>query len=441
MDLSGDTVVIRLVLVVVCLVLSAFFSSSETALTTVNLIRIRNLADNGDKAAAWVLKARRDQSKMLGAILIGNNVVNLSASSMLTVLVTDVFGSQAVGAATGVLTLLVLLFGEITPKTIATLEAEKNALRFARVICLLMTILTPVIFVVNLLSGGVLRLLGVDPNKPTDSITEDELRTIVEVGHEKGVIESEEKEMINNVFDLGDSVARDIMVPRIDMSFVDVEASYEELMEIFRRDHYTRLPVYEDNTDNVIGIINMKDLILLEDRAAFSVRDYLRQPLFTFESKKLSELMIEMRKTSNNIVIVLDEYGATAGLITLEDILEEIVGDIRDEFDADEEDELKEISKGEYLADGSMNLDDINDRLGLELVSEDFDSLGGFMIDRLEHLPAEGEEVDTEEVRLVVEKVNKNRIDKVHIYVQQSAGAGEGYKKLYGIYGSTGVRM
>ena len=420
MDLSGDTVVIRLVLVVVCLVLSAFFSSSETALTTVNLIRIRNLADNGDKAAAWVLKARRDQSKMLGAILIGNNVVNLSASSMLTVLVTDVFGSQAVGAATGVLTLLVLLFGEITPKTIATLEAEKNALRFARVICLLMTILTPVIFVVNLLSGGVLRLLGVDPNKPTDSITEDELRTIVEVGHEKGVIESEEKEMINNVFDLGDSVARDIMVPRIDMSFVDVEASYEELMEIFRRDHYTRLPVYEDNTDNVIGIINMKDLILLEDRAAFSVRDYLRQPLFTFESKKLSELMIEMRKTSNNIVIVLDEYGATAGLITLEDILEEIVGDIRDEFDADEEDELKEISKGEYLADGSMNLDDINDRLVLELVSEDFDSLGGFMIDRLEHLPAEGEEVDTEEVRLVVEKVNKNRIDKVHIYVKKT---------------------
>lgn len=420
MDLSGDTVVIRLVLVVVCLVLSAFFSSSETALTTVNLIRIRNLADNGDKAAAWVLKARRDQSKMLGAILIGNNVVNLSASSMLTVLVTDVFGSQAVGAATGVLTLLVLLFGEIAPKTIATLEAEKNALRFARIICFLMTILTPVIFVVNLLSGGVLRLLGVDPNKPTDSITEDELRTIVEVGHEKGVIESEEKEMINNVFDLGDSVARDIMVPRIDMSFVDAEATYEELMEIFRRDHYTRLPVYEDNTDNIIGIINMKDLILLEDRAAFSIRDYLRQPLFTFESKKLSELMIEMRKTSNNIVIVLDEYGATAGLITLEDILEEIVGDIRDEFDGDEEDELRELSEGEYLADGSMNLDDINDRLDLELVSEDFDSLGGFMIDRLEHLPSEGEEVDTEEVRLVVEKVNKNRIDKVHIYVKKT---------------------
>ena len=419
MDLSGDTVGIRLVLVVVCLGLSAFFSSSETALTTVNLIRMRNLTDNGNKAACWVLKARKDQSKMLGAILIGNNVVNLSASAILTVLVTDVMGSEAVGAATGILTLLVLLFGEVTPKTVATLDAEKNALRFAHLICVLMTILTPVIYIVNLLSGGVLRILGVDPDKPADSFTEDELRTIVEVGHEKGVIESEEKEMINNVFDLGDSVARDIMVPRIDMALVDVEASYEELMDIFRKDHYTRLPVYEDNTDNIIGIINMKDLILLEDRAHFSIRDYLRQPLFTFESKKLSELMIEMRKTSNNIVIVSNEYGATAGLITLEDILEEIVGDIRDEFDEDEEDELKELSDGEYMADGSMNLDDFNDRLGLDLQSEDFDSLGGFMIDRLEHLPKEGEEVNTDKVRLVVEKVNKNRISKVHIYVKK----------------------
>ncbi len=392
MDLSGDTVGIRLVLVVVCLGLSAFFSSSETALTTVNLIRMRNLADNGNKAACWVLKARKDQSKMLGAILIGNNVVNLSASAILTVLVTDVMGSEAVGAATGILTLLVLLFGEVTPKTVATLDAEKNALRFAHLICVLMTILTPVIYIVNLLSGGVLRILGVDPDKPADSFTEDELRTIVEVGHEKGVIESEEKEMINNVFDLGDSVARDIMVPRIDMALVDVEASYEELMDIFRKDHYTRLPVYEDNTDNIIGIINMKDLILLEDRAHFSIRDYLRQPLFTFESKKLSELMIEMRKTSNNIVIVSNEY---------------------------EEDELKELSDGEYMADGSMNLDDFNDRLGLDLQSEDFDSLGGFMIDRLEHLPKEGEEVNTDKVRLVVEKVNKNRISKVHIYVKK----------------------
>ena len=221
------------------------------------------------------------------------------------------------------------------------------------------------------------------------------------------------------MFDLGDSVARDIMVPRIDMALVDVEASYEELMDIFRKDHYTRLPVYEDNTDNIIGIINMKDLILLEDRTHFSIRDYLRQPLFTFESKKLSELMIEMRKTSNNIVIVSNEYGATAGLITLEDILEEIVGDIRDEFDEDEEDELKELSDGEYMAHGSMNLDDFNDRLGLDLQSEDFDSVGGFMIDRLEHLPKEGEEVNTDKVRLVVEKVNKNRISKVHIYVKK----------------------
>lgn len=416
MDLSGDTIAIRLVVIIILLGLSAFFSSSETALTTVNKIRIRNLAEAGDKSASWVMKLNENRGKMLSAILIGNNVVNLSASSMLTVLATDVFGSRAAGAATGILTLLILIFGEITPKTIATLDSEKNALRFGHAIYILMVLFTPVILAVNWMSFGVLRLLHVDPNKHGDDMTEDELRTIVEVGHEKGVIESEEKEMINNVFDLGDSVARDIMVPRIDMTFINVNAGFEELLEVFRREHYTRLPVYEDTTDNVVGIINIKDMLLIEDREHFSIADHLRQPLYTFESKKLSELMVEMRKTSNNIVIVLDEYGATAGLITLEDILEEIVGDIRDEYDEDEEDELIKLGEDQYLVEGAMKLDDLNRKLGLELTSEDYDSVGGWMIDKLEHLPSLGEEVRWESVRLVVEQVDKNRIDKIHLY-------------------------
>ncbi len=417
MDLSSDTVGIRLFVILILLMLSAFFSSSETALTTVNKIRIRNLAESGDKHAGYVMKLGENQARMLSAILIGNNVVNLSASSMVTVLVTEVFGSRMAGAATGLLTLLILIFGEITPKTVATLEAEKNALRCAHIIYVLMVILTPVIILVNWMSLGVLKLLHVDPNKRIDDMTEDEFRTIVEVGHEKGVIESEEKEMINNVFDLDDSVAKDIMVPRIDMIFVDVNASYSELIEIFRQEHYTRLPVYEETTDNVIGLINIKDLLLVEDREHFSVRHNLRQPIYTYESKKVSDLMVEMRKTSNNIVIVLDEYGATAGLVTLEDILEEIVGDIRDEYDEDEEDELVMIAPGEYLVAGAMNLDDLNDKLDLELTSEDYDSVGGLMIDRLEHLPSQGEEVDCGGVRLVVESVDRNRIDRVHIYL------------------------
>ena len=420
MDLSSDTVGIRLFVILILLALSAFFSSSETALTTVNKIRIRNLAEAGDKQAGYVMKLGENQARMLSAILIGNNVVNLSASSMVTVLVTDVFGSSFAGIATGVLTLLILIFGEITPKTVATLESERNALRCAHVIYTLMIALTPLILLVNWMSSGVLKLLHVDPNKRNDDMTEDELRTIVEVGHEKGVIESEEKEMINNVFDLDDSVAKDIMVPRIDMVFVDVDASYQKVIETFREEHYTRLPVYEETTDNVIGIINVKDLLLVEDREHFQVRDYLRQPIYTYESKKISDLLLELRKTSNNIVIVLDEYGATAGLATLEDILEEIVGDIRDEYDGDEEEELVEVAPGEYVAEGAMKLDDLNDRLNLELDSEDYDSIGGFMIEQLDHLPEAGESMEYEGIRMVVDAVDRNRIDKVRIYLPAS---------------------
>ena len=280
-----------------------------------------------------------------------------------------------------------------------------------------MVLFTPFIFVINKLSLLVLKLVGVDPNKKAESITEDELRTIVEVSHEEGVIETEEKKMINNVFDFGDSVAKDVMVPRIDMAFVDVNASYEEVIEIFRQEKYTRFPVYEETTDNVIGILNVKDILLAGEREQFSVRDYLRAPYYTYEFKKVSELMVEMKKANVNIIIVLDEYGATAGLITLEDMLEEIVGDIRDEYDEDEENELVEIAANEYVVEGSMKLDDLNDRLELKLESEDYDSVGGLVIGLLDHLPEEGEDVVFDNVRLVVDRVEKNRIDRIHLYI------------------------
>lgn len=417
MDPSSD-VVIQVIIVVILLLLSGFFSSTETALVTVNRIRMRNLAESGSKAAMYVNKVVEDQGKMLSAILIGNNIVNLYASSMVTTLVTNLWGSRVVGFATGVLTLLILLFGEITPKTMATLSADTIALKNGRIIYYLMVALTPVIFVINKLSYGVLRMMRIDPKKKQESITEDELRTIVEVSHEEGVIESEEKKMITNVFDFGDSLAKDIMVPRINMTFIDVEATFEELLEIFREDRFTRIPVYEETTDNVIGIVNVKDLLLLteEEKQNFSIRACLRQPLYTYEFKKVAELMVEMRKASNNIVIVLDEYGATAGLITLEDMMEEIVGEIRDEYDEDEEDSLTEIAPDEYIVEGSMKLDDLNDRLELELESEDYDSIGGLVIGLLDHLPEEGETVEHEGLRLKVEKMDKNRIEKIHIY-------------------------
>ena len=419
---------LQILIVIGLLALSAFFSSSETAMMAVNKIRVRNLADAGLSSAQTLMKVLDNQPKMLSAILIGNNIVNISASSLATILVTRAFGAMYVGVGTGILTLLVLIFGEITPKTSATLYSETMALRFAKPIYMIMQVLTPVIFIVDKLSQGVLRLLHVDPNKKQDAITEDELRTIVEVSHEEGVIESDEKKMIYNVFDFGDSVAKDIMVPRIDMTFIDVDATFSEVIEVFREVKYTRYPVYEETTDNVIGIINIKDLLLTENQKKFCIRDYLREPLYTYEFKKTAELMVELRKTQNNIAIVLDEYGATAGLITLEDMLEEIVGEIRDEYDEDEEDLIRRIGPREYVVEAAMKLDDLNDQLGLDLESEDYDSIGGFIIGLLDHLPEEGEEVTHKTLRFVVDKVDRNRIDKIHLYIQEEETESESVK-------------
>ena len=408
---------IQLLILILLIGLSAFFSSAETALTTVNKIRIRNLAEAGDKSAVTLTKVLEDQGKMLSAILVGNNVVNLTASSMSTTLAMNIWSNKAVGVATGVLTLVILVFGEISPKTISTLYSEKISLKYAKFIYLFMTVMTPVIYAVNVLSSGFLRLVHVDPNRKQEAITEDELRTIVEVSHEEGVIESEEKKIINNVFDFGDSVAKDIMVPRIDMAMVEVDATYDELIDIFREEKYTRMPVYEETTDNVIGIINMKDVLLIDRNEEFHIRDLLREPLYTYEYKNTAELMVEMRQTSNNMIIVLDEYGATAGMITLEDLLEEIVGEIRDEYDEDEEQELVKVGPGEYVVEGSMKLDDLNDQLELELESEDYDSIGGLIIGQLDRLPEEGESVVCDGIRLVVDRLDKNRFDRVHMYL------------------------
>lgn len=412
---------VQLGIIVVLIMLSAFFSSAETALTTVNKIKMKSLADSGSKRAATLLTVTENPGKMLSAILIGNNIVNITASSLTTTLTMSLFGSVGVSIGTGVLTLVILIFGEISPKTLATVHAEKIALAYASVILMIMRIMTPVIFITNKFSSFVLMLLGVDSNARRDVMTENELRTYVDVSHEDGVIEQEEKQMIYNVFDFGDTQAKDIMVPRVDMVSVDVNASYQEVLRIFKEEKFTRLPVYEESVDNVIGVLNIKDL-LFHTGETFSLRNLMREPYFTYEYKKTSELMEEMRQASINFTIVLDEYGATAGLVTLEDLLEEIVGEIRDEYDKDEENLIQKISDQEYLIEGSMKLDDVNDALDLHLYSEDYDSLGGLIIESLDHLPDEGEEITTEQgIRLIVDTVDKNRIDKVRMYLPVSS--------------------
>lgn len=406
----------QLIAIIILLCLSAFFSSSETALTTVNQIRMRTLADNGDKRAARVLHVTGNPGKMLSAILIGNNIVNLSASSISTSLAIHLFGNTGAGIATGILTFLILIFGEVTPKTMATIKADSMSLTVAAPIGLLMKILTPVIFIINKLSLGLMFLLHVNIKDAQKKMTEEELRTIVDVSQENGVIEHEERDMIHNLLDFGDAEAKEIMVPRIDMTFVQADATYQEVLDIFRQDMFTRLPVYEDSTDNVIGIINMKDFLLQNDTPEFSVRNLLREPYFTYEHKNTADLFLEMRKSSISLAIVLDEYGVTAGLITLEDLLEEIVGEIRDEYDADEEDDITRISDREFYVLGSANLDDVSEALSLHFTSDDYDTIGGYCLGLLDHLPEKNEIILTDNNILIrIDRMEKNRIERIYI--------------------------
>lgn len=421
---------VQILFLIILLFLSGFFSSAETSLISVSKMKMRALAEEGNHRAQKVLDITEDSSKMLSAILIGNNLVNTFAASI-TATIAYSFGGYAVSIATFIITLLILIFGEITPKTIATQHNEGMALFYAGIISFLMTVLTPIIVVINFVSKIILKLFRIDMNKSTQRMTENELRTIVDVSHEEGVIETDEKEMINNVFDLGDAKAKEVMVPRIHVVFAEIGTSYEELIAIFRKEKFTRLPIYQGTTDNVVGTINMKDLLLYKDNMKdFKISKILRKPYFTYENQKVSDLLVEMRKTSINIAIVLDEYGETSGLITLEDILEEIVGEIHDEYDEHEEEYIRKVKDREYIIKGFVSLNDLNDELDLDLESEDFDSIGGLIIDKLNRLPQLHDRIVLEDGTILeVHQLLKNRIEEVHLILPQPKAEDEENKE------------
>jgi CBS domain containing-hemolysin-like protein len=423
LDTTG---VIQLIVIFVLIGLSAFFSSAETAFTTVNRVRMKALADEGNSRAAAALTVLDNYSKMLSTILIGNNIVNLTASSLTTILATKAFGSYAVGIATGILTLAILIFGEIIPKNTAMLYSDKISLIYAKIILLLMRLFTPVVIIIDKMSSGISKLLHIDMNKKGSLMTENELKTYVDVSHEDGVIESEEREIIYNVFDFSDAVAKDIMIPRIDMVSVGLDAGYDEVLAVFKDYMYTRLPVYEGDKDNIVGLINIKDFILLSGGEGFQVKDILREAHYTYEYKKTADLMIEMREITANVAFVLNEYGVTVGMITLEDLLEEIVGEIRDEYDADEEELIQQIDEYSYLVEGGMKLDDINDALDTTFDSDDYDSIGGLIIEHLDRLPEAEETIVTEDgITLQVMEISQNRIKKVKMTLPEDTSESE----------------
>ena len=413
--------IIKIIILFILLLLSAFFSSAETAFSSVNKVRIETLADDGNKKARRALRIIENFNKMLSTVLIGNNIVNIAASAIVTLLAQNLLGQWAVSLGAGLLTMVVLLFGEIVPKTWAKVNASKLVLFYGPIIDVTIIILTPIRLIVDYLSMGIMFILRIDPNKKEAGITEDELLSYVDAGHDEGVIEPEEKEIIYNLFDFSDSLVKDVMIPRPDIVEVDVDASYEDVKNIFRDNMYTRIPVYEETPEKIVGIINIKDFLFVEDPDFFDVRNIMREVYFTYEYKKTQDLLNEMREKSAPMTIVLNEYGAAEGLVTLEDLLEEIVGDIKDEYDEDERDTIKETGEREYLIEGSMKLDDINDRLGTNLESENYDSIGGMIIDHLDdRLPEQGEEVTLEDgTVLKVEEFTDNRIVNVKMVLPE----------------------
>lgn len=414
----------NIIILIVLLLLSAFFSSAETALTTVGRMKIRSLAEEGNKKALTVSRLIENPTKMLSAILICNNVVNLSASSLATSFAYQLCSdmgmesnaSLAAGIATGILTILVLIFGEITPKSFATVYSEKISLAYCNIVYFITQLFTPVVFIVNIFSKGILRLFKIDLSIRPAQMTEDELMTIFDVSHEDGVIESEEHEMITNIVEFGDSLVKDVMVPRMDVEIVPSNLNYEDLLKAFSNQKFSRMPVYSERIDNIIGTINLKDVFFFHGSPeAFNLCELVREPYITYEYKKTSELFVDMRRDYISMAIVLDEYGGFAGIITLEDLIEEIVGEIRDEYDIGEEDSISQISETEYIVNGFTNLNDVNDELNIDIETNDYDSIGGHVINLLSDFPEEGEVAEDENAYYTVLSVDNRSIDKIHI--------------------------
>ncbi|WP_312459710.1 hemolysin family protein [Proteiniclasticum sp.] len=410
----------QIILLVILVILSGFFSSAETAFTAANRLKLRHMAEEGSKSAKRALRLIENPSKLISALLIGNNIVNIFASSLATLVAIDLYGISATGIATSILTIVIIIFGEITPKSFATQHAEKVSMMFSKPVGILMTLLTPFVIIFYSISSWIIRLFGGDISQSHPLVTEEELKTMVDVGSEEGVFELEEKEMLHNIFDFGDLQVRDIMVQRVDITALDVDATYEEVLEIVKDEQFSRFPVYREDIDDIIGILNVKDLLFLTEveKQGFKLENYIREPYFAYEFKRITDLFKELKKTRTHISIILDEYGGTVGIVTIEDLLEEIVGEIDDEYDDDKETDIETIRKNEYMVSGSYRLDELNELIGTDIESEEFDSIGGYLIGILGTFPASGEVIEADGIRFVVDEVDKNRIKKIRMILK-----------------------
>ena len=406
---------------IICLVLSAFFSSSEVALLAINRVRLRTFVSEKRNGAQALAELKEHPDHIVITILIGNNIVNVGAAAIATAMAIGYFGDPGIGIAIGVVILLLLIFGEFGPKIYATRAGENFALSVAPVILFLSKVLTPVIWVVDRVSHSH-SLNGLT----IPIVTEEEIKEWIDVGQEGGSIEEEEKEMLYSVLEFGDTTAREIMTPRIDVAMMEDTNTVDSALKLFNETGFSRIPVYHDSVDNIIGVLNVKDMfsVLLSGKKKTSINEIMYDPYFIPETKKIDDLLKELQVRKVQMAIVLDEYSSFAGIVTVEDILEELVGDILDEFDQEEPD-IQKIGEGVYIVDAQVWIEDLNDELDINLpVHESYETIGGLLIDRLGHIPHPGESAVIHEASatLVVVQMRGRRVVKVKIITKPTNG-------------------
>ncbi len=410
--MDGDSMG-QILLIAACILMSAYFSASETAFFSMNKIRMKNMASDGNKRAELVLKLAENYDKLLSSILIGNNIVNIAASSVATVLFINWVGTSGVSLSTAVMTVLVLIFGEITPKSLAKNSPEAFALFSAPILRVINIILSPLNFITSLWQKLIYLIV-----KPAEDrgVTEEELLTMVEEAAEDGEIDSHESELIRNAIEFNDIEVMDIHTNRVDVVAVDVESTYAELEEAFEENGYSRLPVYAESIDNIIGILNQKDFTKAEEKD-FNIRQVMNKPVFVVPSMKISQLLMHLQKEKSHMAVVIDEYGGTVGIVTLEDILEELVGEIWDEHDEVIEN-IQQIGDDKYKVLCSCDLDDLFEEFDMD-EEIDITSVGGWVIDQFDRIPEIGESFEYKNLHVTVSERDERHVLAVTVEVKE----------------------
>jgi putative hemolysin len=411
----------RLLVLIFLLGWSAFFSAAETAFFSLNRIRLRSMVNEKAEGAAKVWKLLETPDKLRRAILVADNSVNIGATVIAVQLAFRHFNNEgtAIGVSLVGMILIVLIFGETFPTLLAETYPKGFAFRVAGFFIVFIRVLNPIIIFLISLSNLMMRLFGWKKRERKPRITEEELRSLVDVGHLEGIIDPEEKKMIHNVFQFGDSQVKDIMIPRTDIVAIEVDSTFDEIWEQFQKEQYSRIPVYKNTIDNIIGILHVKDVFFFHGKQEnFDIHKIIRKPYYTYENKRIADLFEDMRKKRLQMIVVADEYGGTAGIVTMQDMVEEIFGDIGDEYE-DIIDEIQQVAPGEYIIDGLTRLNVINDELGTDLESEHYETIGGFITGIIGRFPKKGEVVVYNDLRWVILEVYRTRVKRLKLSIME----------------------